>query len=452
MTTKTDPFNQRMASRIELWSLDRLRPYAGNARTHNEAQIDQIAASITEFGFNNPILVDSKDGIVAGHGRLLAAQKLGLLQVPVVVLDHLTDTQRRAYVIADNKLAELAGWDEDLLASEVAALAADDFDLSLVGFTDHEITALLDWDNAEQVEAVDEVPEVPVTPVSRLGDLWLLGRHRLICGDSGEAEILVQLMDGQTATLFATDPPYGVGYDGTNHPQNQQAKALGHPAGSQNRDWSDDYEDLDAWDHFADQQEFAGFLETIFSNAMPHVSDDCAWYCWHASATSEIFRDVWRKVGVRYHQTITWVKPTFVLGFAMWNYRSEPCLMGWQQGHKPRANTIHDEMSNVWEVDWEGKARCTDGQHPTQKPVRLFELPMLKHSRPGDVCLETFAGSGSQIIAAERLNRRCFAAERNPRFCDVIVQRWQETTSGEAILEGDGRTYAAVRAERLPDE
>jgi len=225
-------------------------------------------------------------------------------------------------------------------------------------------------------------------------------------------------MDGLKAQLYATDPPYGVGYDGSSRPQN-------------NRDKSDEQ-----WDHYESTDEFEGFLERIFLNAKTHVDKDAAWYTWHASATAGSFLRAWDITGIRYHQTITWVKPTHVLGFAMWNYRSEPCLMGWQQGYKPSAFPVPDEMSNVWEVDWEGKARCTDHVHPTQKPVRLFELPMLKHTRPRDICLETFCGSGSQIIAAERLGRRCFAVERNPKFVDVAVQRWEE--------------YTGQKAERIP--
>jgi DNA modification methylase len=430
--------HKRMASKIEMWPTERLRPYDKNPRTHSPQQVDQIAASILEFGFNNPVLVDSNQGIIAGHGRLLAAQKLGLEQVPVVVLDHLTDAQRRAYIIADNKLALNAGWDEELLAAELAALGDENFDIGLVGFSDQELADLLDgWGVTEGLTEQDEVPEPPETPVSRPGDLWLLGQHRLVCGDSGDAETLGRLMGRRRAVLYATDPPYGVAYDGTNHPPNK------------NRDWGGDYEDLDAWDHFADQEAFERFLQAVFQTAMLHVTENAAWYCWHATATAQSFRRVWDTIGVRYHQTIVWVKPTHVLGFSMWNYRMEPCLMGWRQGHKPAAFQIADEMSNVWQVDWEGKARCTDGMHPTQKPVRLFELPMLKHTRSGDVCLETFCGSGSQIIAGERLGRCCYAAEKNPRFIDVAVHRWQNYTGQPAMLDGDGRSFAEVETERL---
>jgi DNA modification methylase len=178
--------------------------------------------------------------------------------------------------------------------------------------------------------------------------------------------------------------------------------------------------------------------------------DEEGWYCWYAESNVLVNRTAWEAVGIRYHQAIQWVKPTAILGFCMWNFKSEPCLMGWQQGHRPLTNKI-DEMTNVWQVDWEGKGRCTDGVHPTQKPIRLFELPMQKHTRLGDVCLETFSGSGSQIIAAEGAGRRCFAVERMPGFTDVAVLRWQRFTGKEAILEGDGRTFAEIAKERVPE-
>lgn len=428
---------QRMARAIEMWSVDRLVPYERNPRTHSPDQVRRIADSIEQFGFTSPLLVDSKDGIIAGHGRLLAARLLGLPEVPVIVLDYLTDAQRRAYVIADNKLAELAGWDDELLAQELAALSNEEFPLEVIGFSDEELAALLEDDvpNGAQ-EGEDEVPEVPTQAVSQAGDLWVCGEHRLVCGDSRDPAVLARLMDGRVADLYSTDPPYGVGYDGTGHPQNK------------NRDWSAQYEDHDAWDHFEDRQAFERFLTDVFTAASAHLAENAAWYCWHASATVTSFLQAWANASVRLHQTVIWVKPCAVLGFSMWNWRYEPCLVGWRPGHKPHAQAVPGEFTNVWAVDWEGKARCTDAQHPTQKPVRLFELPMLKHTRPGQICLETFSGSGSQIIAAECLKRRCFAVERLPQFIDVAVRRWQQFAGGQAVLEATGQTFAQVAAER----
>jgi DNA modification methylase len=281
-------------------------------------------------------------------------------------------------------------------------------------------------------EDPDEVPEVPIVPITQPGELWLLGDHRIICGDSRDPDVLARLMDGKQAVLYHTDPPYGVGYDGMNHPKNLHAKTTGHRDAG-NRDWSADYHDHNAWDHFEDMEQFEQMLIDVFTVAKPHTIEDAAWYCWHASATMRSFLDAWERTGIRFHQSIVWVKPCAVLGFSMWNWRNEPCLMGWQQGHKPAVYHVPDELTNVWEVDWEGKARCTDGAHPTQKPVRLFELPMLKHTNPGEICLETFSGSGSQIIAAERLSRRCFAVERMPQFVDVAVKRWELMTGKQAV-------------------
>ncbi len=424
--------------------IEDLQPAPYNPRTIDPDALDGLRHSVERFGLVEPVVWNRRTGnVVGGHQRLKVLQRMGEAETQVVVVD-LDETEEKALNVALNNPAIAGDFTPDLhtLLAEITAAMPDLADqLRFDDLADQTSRLLAELAPEEGDTATDDVPLPPEEPTTNLGDLYILGDHRLICGDSGEPEVLARLMDGHSATLFSTDPPYGVGYDGTNHPQNQRDKAQRRPAGSQNRDWGDDYKDLDAWDHFADQQEFAGFLETIFTSAMAHVRDDCAWYCWHASSTSEIFRDVWRKVGVRYHQTITWVKPTLVLGFAMWNYRSEPCLMGWQQGHKPRVNPVPDEMSNVWEVDWEGKARCTDGAHPTQKPTKLFELPMQKHTLPGDVCLETFAGSGSQLIAAERLKRRCFAVERNPRFCDVIVARWEQYTGQKAELVAQAEVH-----------
>jgi len=424
-------------SKTELYTkqISELVPAPYNPRTIDQHALDGLRHSVERFGLVEPIVWNRRTGnIVGGHQRLKVLQQLGETETQVVVVD-LDETEEKALNVALNNPAIAGDFTPELhtLLAEITAEMPDLADqLRFDDLADQTSRLLAELDPEDGETASDDVPPPPDEPTTQLGDLYVLGDHRLICGDSGDPDVLSRLMDGHKAALFATDPPYGVGYDGTAHPQNKRDKQRGRAPGSQNRDWSEDYVDLDAWDHFADQTEFAGFLEAIFSTATDHVQDNCAWYCWHASATSEIFRDVWRKVGVRYHQTITWVKPALVLGFAMWNYRSEPCLMGWQQGHKPPVNPVPDEMSNVWEVDWEGKARCTDGTHPTQKPVRLFELPMQKHTRPGDVCLETFAGSGSQLIAAERLNRRCFAVERNPKFVDVIVQRWEQYTGKKA--------------------
>ncbi len=417
--------------KIETKSLSALDPAPYNPRTISPDALTGLRYSVERFGLVEPIVWNERTGRVAGgHQRLRVLQSMGETETQVVVVD-LSEVEEKALNVALNNPAIAGDFTTELhaLLAEINQAMPELGDLlrfdDLADQTKELLAALAPNDG---LTPPDDVPEAPEDPITQPGDLWIMGGHRLVCGDSGNPATLGLLMDGQVAKLYATDPPYGVGYDGTAHPQNSRDKERGREPGSQNRDWSDEY-----WDHYDSPAEFEGFLERIFLAAKHRVTQSAAWYCWHASATSQSFLKAWEIAGIRYHQTITWVKPTHVLGFAMWNYRTEPCLMGWQQGHKPEALPVTDEYSNAWEVDWEGKARCTDGQHPTQKPVRLFELPMLKHTRPGDICLETFAGSGSQVIAAERLDRRCFALERMPKFCDVIVQRWEQYTGQTAI-------------------
>lgn len=421
---------------IETKTLLDLVPAPYNPRTISPEALAGLQASVERFGLVEPVVWNRRTGrVVGGHQRLKALLALGETETQVVVVD-LPEIEEKALNVALNNPAIAGEFTKDIhvLLAEIAQEFPEATELfRLDDLAQRTLKLLADLTPAAGMTAPDDVPEPPDEPITQQGDLVIMGGHRLVCGDSGEDATLKLVMDGKTAALYATDPPYGVGYDGTAHPQNQRDKADGREPGSQNRDWSGEYKDLDAWDHFEDQVEFERFLTGVFAQALRHVANDAAWYCWHASMTSESFRRAWREVGIREHQTIQWIKPAFVLGFSMWNWRNEPCLMGWQQGHKPQALAVPDEYSNCWEVDWEGKARCTDGVHATQKPTRLFELPMLKHTRPGDICLETFAGSGSQVIAAERLGRRCFAVERNPRFCDVIVRRWEAFTGQAAV-------------------
>jgi DNA modification methylase len=416
---------------LETKAISDLDPAPYNPRTISPVALDGLRHSVERFGLVEPIVWNKNTGrVVGGHQRLKVLQQLKETETQVVVVD-LDETEEKALNVALNNPAIAGEFTADIhtLLAEIGAVMPELADmLMFADLADQTKKLLSELSPNDGLTDPDDVPEAPEEPVTQHGDLWVMGNHRLVCGDSGDPAVLELLMDGRTAKLYATDPPYGVGYDGTSHPQNAQDKDRGREPGSQNRDWSDEY-----WDHYDSPAEFEGFLERIFLAAKRHVTEDAAWYCWHASATSSSFLRAWEVAGIRYHQTITWVKPTHVLGFSMWNYRTEPCLMGWQQGHKPEALPVTDEYSNAWEVDWEGKARCTDGQHPTQKPVRLFELPMLKHTRPGDICLETFAGSGSQVLAAERLDRRCFAVERMPKFCDVIVKRWEQFTGQTAI-------------------
>jgi DNA modification methylase len=412
-----------------------LTPYAGNPRTHSEEQIAQIAASIAEFGFTNPILADGEGVIIAGHGRLLAAQRLGLEKVPVITLGHLTEAQRRALVIADNKIAENAGWDEELLRAELRALEDMDFDLELTGFSDVELDELLadldEEDGSGTGHAPIVVPEPPRNPVSRTGDLWILGDHRLLCGDSTNHEDVRRLMNGERAVLFATDPPYLVDYDGSNHP-------------TRNKDWSASYGTT--WDDSSQGAElYDGFIAAAVAEA---ITEDAAWYCWHASRRQAMLEACWEKAGAFVHQQIIWVKDRGVLTRSHYLWKHEPCFMGWRRPHRP-PKVAEETLPSTWEMPSFAKDERPD--HPTPKPLDAFGIPMRQHVARGGLCYEPFSGSGSQIMAGEANGRRVYAMEISPAYVDVAVERWQAETGRDAILDGDGRTFAEVKAERMGD-
>ncbi len=419
--------------KIRMTPVGDLTPYAGNARTHSDAQIAQIAASIEEFGFTNPILAGSDGVIIAGHGRLLATERLGLDKVPVITLDHLDEAQRRALVIADNKIAENAGWDEELLRAELQALQEMDFDLDLVGFSDEELDELLgelEDDEPEGDLAPAPVPEPPEDPVTRPGDLWLLGNHRLLCGDSTNLKDVERLMNGQTAALFSTDPPYLVDYTGAGRPNDT------------GKDWSDLYREVDIKDP-------EGFLRAVFRNAIKVTRKDAAWYCWHAHKRAAMIEAIWTELGILNHQQIVWVKPAAIPTHSYYPWRHEPCLMGWQQGNKPPHLGGNDHnVTSVWELDWEGAARPAGAEHPTQKPLEVFAIPMRRHTRKGEICFEPFSGSGSQIVAGEALGREVFAMELQPAFVDVAIKRWQEAAGRQAVLEETGRKFDEISVKR----
>lgn len=421
-----------MQLEIQQFPVDRLIPYARNARTHSDAQVAQIAGSIAEFGFVNPILIGEDGVIVAGHGRLLAAQRLGMKDVPVIVLGHLTETQRRALVIADNRIALNAGWDEEMLKLELTDLDGLDFNMDLLGFSDDELDAMLDGGEGETEGLTEEdaVPEIEEKAISKIGDLWILGNHRLLCGDSTDEESVRRLFEGQKAHLFSTDPPYLVDYTGADRP------------GGFGKDWSDKYNEVDIKDA-------EGFFTAVFGVAKKLLKIDAAWYCWHAHKRAALIEQVWEKLEVLNHQQIIWVKPAALHSYSYYPWRHEPCLMGWQKGHKPKhdGNNGH-AITSVWELDWEGKARAGKTEHPTQKPVEIFAIPMRKHTKEGEICYEPFSGSGSQIIAGEKCHRRVFAMEISPPFVDAAIRRWEKYTGKQAVLEETGNTFADTERDR----
>jgi ParB-like chromosome segregation protein Spo0J len=384
-----------MAKRIELWPVDRLRPYERNARTHSVEQVAQIAASIVEFGFTNPILVDSNDGIIAGHGRLSAAQELGLKTVPVVVLDHLSDRQRKAYILADNQLALNAGWDTDLLRGELQDLAEQDFDLSLIGFSDDELADLLPEIEELPPEGADEdaAPEVPEEPVTKLGDVWLLGKHRVMCGDSTDILAVERLMDGKKADMVFTDPPYGFNYT---------KKSDGASIAN-------------------DGSEF----EQVIADAFALVQVDTAYVCGDVK-TARAFLRATSCLGEP-KNCIVWVKP---IQHRM--HRYEPChelIWFWGDNGSPFYG------ANVFEAK-----REIQKFHPTVKPVELVEYCLGSH-KDKKLVLDLFGGSGSTLIACEKTSRQARLMELDPRYCDVIVKRWQQFTGKTAKLEATGERF-----------
>ncbi len=357
----------RMAKDIQMWLVDKLIPWARNPRTHSDAQVAQIAASIAEFGFNNPILVDMKAGIIAGHGRLLAARKLGLTEVPVIVLDHLSEAQKRAYVIADNKLAENAGWDDEMLRIEIEALQDESFDVSLLGFEDEELARLLAAQDAvEGLTDEDAVPELPEKPVCRAGDLWLLGEHKLQVGDSTNPGDVVRLMAGDVADLIFTDPPYNVDYEGYTE---QKLKIKG--------------------DRMSDT-EFKQFLEAAFRGLRAAVKPGASLYVCHSSSWQREFQNALEAAGFAVRCQIIWAKNTFAWGFGRYKFRHEPLFYCHVTGQKDP--WYGDKTQSTL---WEEKKPAANRIHPTAKPVELIERAVLNSSKTGDIVADLFGGSGS---------------------------------------------------------
>jgi DNA modification methylase len=416
-----------LAGKIEQWPTARLLPYARNARTHSDEQVAQIAASIAEFGFVNPVLAGSDGVIVAGHGRLAAAQKLGLELVPVVVLDHLTPTQRRALVIADNRIAENAGWDDELLRIELEALHDEGFDLDLTGFDADALAELLTGEEPDNQGQTDEdaVPEVVDTPVSRPGDLWRLGPHRLLCGDATVAANYGALLDGDLADMVVTDPPYNVNYANTpkDRLRGKERAILNDNLGS-------------------------GFYDFLLAALTPTLAH-CRGAVYVAMSSSELdtLQSAFRAAGGHWSTFIIWAKNTFTLGRADYQRQYEPILYGWPEGGERHWCGDRDQ-GDVWQI----KKPHKNDLHPTMKPVELLERAIRNSSRPGDVVLDPFGGSGTTLIAAEKSGRVARLMELDPKYADVIVRRWQDYTGNTAIRMADGIlfTQATNSSSKIP--
>jgi len=412
--------------------IDSLHLDPSNARAHGPVNIEAIKASIARFGQVEPLVVSRRTGrVIGGNGRVVAMKALGWTECDVVELD-LSELEATALGIALNRSAELATWDEPVLAKLLSELRAEDA-LDGVGFDDAEIDALLaELEDGVQTDLDDPGPEAPPEhPVSRTGDLWILGEHRLLCGDSTSADDLARLMAGERAALLATDPPYLVDYQGGNHPQS----------------WHNRPEVKDKhWDDYVDPQEGLAFFSGWLAAALAHCRPDVPVYQWHATRRQALVEEAWKANGLLVHQTLIWVKARPVLTRCHFLWQHEPCFYGWPQGRMPRKPRIPDPSARtVWEIDQQGEQ---DGIHPTQKPAEIFERPIGWHTRRGEVCLEPFSGSGTQLIAAERLARRCFAMEISPAFVDVAVRRWERATGKNATLDGIGQSFEDVASER----
>jgi DNA modification methylase len=404
---------------VEQWSIDRLIPRATNPRTHTPEQIAQLAASIREWGWTNPILVGADGDVIAGHARLMAARKLHMTEVPVIVLGHLTEAQKRALVIADNQLALNSGWDEELLRIELAMLQESDYNLSLLGMEDEELARLLaDQDATDGLTDEDAIPEAPETPVSKPGDLWLLGKHRLLCGDSTDARAVANLLCGVKPLLMVSDPPYGVNYDpewrkraGVNN-----SDRMGKVSNDDRADWRE------AW--------------ALFPGDVAYV--------WHGALHAATVAQSLEACEFQIRSQIVWAKPSLVMGRGHYHWQHEPC---WYAVRGTGHWNGDRKQSTLWQI--ENRKQDAETIHSTQKPVECMRRPILNNSNVGQAIYEPFSGSGTTIIACEKEARIALAIELDPTYVDVAVQRWENFTGKQAVLDGDGRTFAEISAQRM---
>ena len=396
---------------MKLINTDALVPYVNNARTHSDEQVMKLRSSLREFGFINPIIIDRDNNVLCGHGRLLAAKAEGIKQVPCVYADNLTEAQKKAYILADNRMALDAGWDEDLLRVEIEALQGEDFDIGLTGFDETELANLFSNENEAKEDNFDVDAELEKPCFSKSGDVWHLGRHKLICGDSTKAETFERLMGDVKANLVITDPPYNVNYEGT--------------AGKIKND-------------NMDNDKFYKFLLAAFENTSNAMADDASIYVFHADTEGLNFRKAFAGAGFYLSGTCIWKKQSLVLGRSPYQWQHEPILFGWKKKGKHKWYTGRKE-STIWEFDKPKK----NGDHPTMKPIPLLAYPIANSSMSNSVVLDPFGGSGSTLIACEQTNRICYTIELDEKFCDVIVKRYIEQVgkTDDVTVDREGKTY-----------
>ena len=407
----------KTTTEMQLVPVTKLVPYVNNARTHSPEQINKLRSSLREFGFINPVIIDRDYGVIAGHGRILAAKEEGIAEVPCVFADHLTQAQKKAYILADNRMAMDAGWDEELLRVEIEALQAETFDLSLTGFDEKELSDLFKDDADVQEDDFDVDAELEKLTFSKSGDVWTLGRHRLVCGDSTKADTFTVLMNGRKANLVVTDPPYNVNYEGT--------------AGKIKND------------NLADEK-FYQFLFEVFSNIEKVMADDASIYVFHADTEGLNFRKAFSDAGFYLSGCCIWKKPSLVLGRSPYQWQHEPCLYGWKKSGKHQWYADR-KQTTIWE--FEKTKRNTD--HPTMKPIPLLAYPIQNSSMSNTLVLDPFGGSGSTMIACEQTDRDCYTIELDEKYCDVIVKRYiEQVGSADGVsVERDGKTYTFAELE-----
>ncbi len=414
-----DTLMSGLGLKLQHRKLDEPIPFTRNARTHSDEQVALIAGSIRTFGFVSPVLVDGGNGIIAGHGRVMAARKLGLASVPVIELSHLNERDKRALIIADNKLAERAGWDNALLALEAGELAEMGVDLASLGFTTGDLDALLAAEGADPRE--EDIPEVPVDPVTRLGDLWCLGSHRVLCGDATDPATVARLLDGVVPHLMVTDPPYGVSYDPAwrNACGPSQTARTGKVLNDDRADWRE------AW--------------ALFPGDVAYV--------WHGALHATTVAGSLEASGFAIRSQIIWAKERLVLSRGDYHWQHEPCWYAVRE--KAKGHWAGDrKQTTLWTIP--SRDQDTETIHGTQKPVECMRRPMLNNASRGQAVYDPFLGSGTSLIAAETSGRICYGLELSPAYADVIVTRWQNLTGREATLVGDGRIFSAVKGEGRP--
>lgn len=384
--------------KVQEVAVNELKPYEKNAKIHGSSQIEKLKASIQEFGFLTPCLIDKKKNIIAGHGRVMAAKELGMETVPCVFIEGLTEAQRKAYILADNRLGELGEWDMAIVMSELEELKDMDFDIELTGFE-------LDTYDEEELSELDDYEVGEIESRCKQGDLWQLGDHRLICGDSTRFDIVERLMGGEKADLLITDPPYNVDYEG----------------GTEDK--------LKILNDKMDDESFRQFLRDAFSTADSVMREGAAFYIWHSDSEGYNFRGACFDNDWQVRECLIWNKNSMVLGRQDYQWKHEPCLYGWKEG---ASHFWNSDRSQTTVLDFDKPNRSA--LHPTMKPVALFAYLIKNSSKKGQNVLDLFGGSGTTLIACEELERKAYICELDPHYCDVIIDRWEQETGKKAVL------------------